>query len=145
MIRSCVADLKEIKERANDVIQGGKRGGKYSTEDPGSMRLVLKDLKLALGTFLNSLGTFYLWISEFFYERYFWVIVFNPRNWLSRRFWEGDSGLTINIPAEVDSHNDWVENRILPNWLCKYCHGWTVPSIEWRLAGGGGGGGRLSF
>ena len=38
----------------SDVINAVKAGKKNNTEDPVSMKLVLKELQLALGTFLSS-------------------------------------------------------------------------------------------
>lgn len=53
-VKFCTNELKEIKDMANDVIQAVKSCKKSNTEDPGSMKLVLKELQLALGTFLSS-------------------------------------------------------------------------------------------
>ena len=38
----------------SDAIHAVKAGKKNNTEDPVSMKLVLKELQLALGTFLSS-------------------------------------------------------------------------------------------
>ena len=53
-VKFCTNELKEIKDLTNDVIQAVKSCKKSKTEDPGSMKLVLKELQLALGTFLSS-------------------------------------------------------------------------------------------
>lgn len=53
-VKFCTNELKEIKDMADDVIQAVKSCKKSNTEDPGSMKLVLKELQLALGTFFSS-------------------------------------------------------------------------------------------
>lgn len=50
----CTNELKEIKDMASDVIQAVKSCKKSNTEDPGSMKLALKELQLALETFLSN-------------------------------------------------------------------------------------------
>ena len=53
-ITVCTSELKDIKDMTSDVINAVKAGKKNNTEDPVSMKLVLKELQLALGTFLSS-------------------------------------------------------------------------------------------
>ena len=53
-VKFCTNELKEIKDMADDLIQAVKSCKKSNTEDPGSMKLVLKELQLALGTFFSS-------------------------------------------------------------------------------------------
>ena len=53
-ITVCTSELKDIKDMTSDVIHAVKAGKKNNTEDPVSMKLVLKELQLALGTFLSS-------------------------------------------------------------------------------------------
>ena len=53
-IKVCTSELKDIKDMTSDVIHAVKAGKKNNTEDPVSMKLVLKELQLALGTFLSS-------------------------------------------------------------------------------------------
>lgn len=53
-IKVCTNELKDIKDMTSDVIHAVKAGKKNNTEDPVSMKLVLKELQLALGTFLSS-------------------------------------------------------------------------------------------
>ncbi|XP_067025512.1 uncharacterized protein [Acropora muricata] len=50
----CTNELKEIKEMANDVIQAVKRAKRSNTEDLASMKSVLQELHLALGTFFEQ-------------------------------------------------------------------------------------------
>ncbi|KAJ7379404.1 Katanin p80 WD40 repeat-containing subunit B1 [Desmophyllum pertusum] len=53
-VKVCTTELKEIKDLTSDVIQTVKSVKKNNTEDPGSMKSALKELQLALGTFLSS-------------------------------------------------------------------------------------------
>ena len=55
-IKVCTSELKDIKDMTSDVMHAVKAGKKNNTEDPVSMKLVLKELQLALGTgtFLSS-------------------------------------------------------------------------------------------
>jgi len=53
-VKFCTNELKEIKDMASDVIQAVKSCKKSNTEDPGSMKLALKELQLALETFLSN-------------------------------------------------------------------------------------------
>ena len=55
-IKVCTSELKDIKDMTGDVIHAVKAGKKNNTEDPVSMKLVLKELQLASGTgiFLSS-------------------------------------------------------------------------------------------
>ena len=55
-IKVCTSELKDIKDMTSDVIHAVKAGKKNNTEDPVSMKLVLKELQLASGTgiFLSS-------------------------------------------------------------------------------------------
>ena len=52
-ITVCTSELKDIKDMTRDAIHAVKAGKKNNTEDPVSMKLVLKELQLAL-TFLSS-------------------------------------------------------------------------------------------
>ena len=52
-ITVCTSELKDIKDMTSDAIHAVKAGKKNNTEDPVSMKLVLKELQLAL-TFLSS-------------------------------------------------------------------------------------------
>lgn len=40
---------------ANDVIHAVKSGKRSNTEDPGSMKSVLKELLIAIGTFFGQI------------------------------------------------------------------------------------------
>lgn len=40
---------------ANDVIHAVKSGKRSNTEDPGSMKSVLKELLIAIGTFFDQI------------------------------------------------------------------------------------------
>ena len=55
-IKVCTSELKDIKDMTSDVMHAVKARKKNNTEDPVSMKLVLKELQLALGTgtFLSS-------------------------------------------------------------------------------------------
>ena len=55
-IKVRTSELKDIKDLTSDVMHAVKAGKKNNTEDPVSMKLVLKKLQLALGTgtFLSS-------------------------------------------------------------------------------------------
>ena len=57
-IKVCTSELKDIKDMTGDVIHAVKAGKKNNTEDPVSMKLVLKELQLASGTgiFLSSVN-----------------------------------------------------------------------------------------
>ena len=55
-IKVCTSELKDIKDLTSDVKHAVKAGKKNNTENPVSMKLVLKELQLASGTgiFLSS-------------------------------------------------------------------------------------------
>ena len=53
-IKVCTSELKDIKDMTSDVIHAVKPWKKNNTEDPVSMKLVLKELQFALGTFLSN-------------------------------------------------------------------------------------------
>ena len=57
-IKVCTSELKDIKDLTSDVKHAVKAGKKNNTEDPVSMKLVLKELQLASGTgiFLSSVN-----------------------------------------------------------------------------------------
>ena len=50
----CTNELKEMKEIADDVIQAVKRAKRSNMEDLVSMKSVLKEFHLALGTFFEQ-------------------------------------------------------------------------------------------
>lgn len=53
-LKVCTNELKEIKDMANDVIQTVKKSKRSNTEDPAAMKSALKELHLAIETFLNK-------------------------------------------------------------------------------------------
>lgn len=53
-LKVCTNELKEIKDKANDVIQTVKKSKRSNTEDPAAMKSALKELHLAIETFLNK-------------------------------------------------------------------------------------------
>ena len=54
-VKTCTNELKEIKDMASDVIHAVKSGKRSTTEDPGSMKSVLKELLIAIGTFFDQI------------------------------------------------------------------------------------------
>ncbi|XP_068758297.1 uncharacterized protein [Montipora capricornis] len=53
-LKVCTNELKEIKDMANDVIQTVKKSKRSNTEDLAAMKSALKELHLAIETFLNK-------------------------------------------------------------------------------------------
>lgn len=54
-IKACTNELREIKEMANSVLQAVRSVKTSNTEDPASMKSIVQELLLALGTFFEQI------------------------------------------------------------------------------------------
>ena len=54
-VKACINELKDIKDMATHVLQAVKSGNRSNTEEPGSMKSVLRELQIALGAFFEQL------------------------------------------------------------------------------------------